>query len=211
MIFLYVFSMMLSLPNASLTESYRCITRQVKIIEEKKFPCVTYGVSTVDDEEIYFNYGGFNSVDDSSSGEVNKDSIFRICSQSKLITHARSSRKFFRRYYPSAFFCAVGCLTTYRKRETSSRFSCICLPPVYENPIILDDFSVENPSFKPATKVVRVEHLLNFSSGLFYDGIIVLPYSYTAKHDEEDPVGHFYNFIKVRRPSRCYKMSFVST
>ena len=64
MIFLYVFSMMLSLPNASLTESYRCITRQVKIIEEKKFPCVTYGVSTVDDEEIYFNYGGFNSVDD---------------------------------------------------------------------------------------------------------------------------------------------------
>ena len=94
--------MMLSLPNASLTESYRCITRQVKIIEEKKFPCVTYGVSTVDDEEIYFNYGGFNSVDDSSSGEVNKDSIFRICSQSKLITHARSSRKFFRRYYPIA-------------------------------------------------------------------------------------------------------------
>ena len=107
--------------------------------------------------------------------------------------------------WPSAFFCAVGCLTTYRKREISSRFSCICLPPVYENPIILDDFSEENPSFKPATKVVRVEHLLNFSSGLFYDGIIVLPYSYTAKHDEEDPVGHFYIFIKVRRPSRCYK------
>lgn len=74
-----------------LTESYQCIKRQVKIIEDKKLPCVTYGVSTVDDEEIYFNYGGVNSLDDPSSGEVNRDSIFRLCSQTKLITHARNS------------------------------------------------------------------------------------------------------------------------
>ena len=78
-------------------------------MQEKKLPCVTYGVSTVDDEEIYFNYGGLNSVDDPLSGEVNKDSIFRICSQTKLITHARYSRKFFRRDYPIAdclLFCS---------------------------------------------------------------------------------------------------------
>ena len=79
--------------------SHRTISTQVKIIEEKKLPCVTYGVSTIDDEEIYFNYGGFNSVDDSSSGGVNKDSIFRICSQTKLITHVRYCLSlFFRRY-----------------------------------------------------------------------------------------------------------------
>ena len=71
------------------------LIRQVRVIEEKKLPCVTYGVSTVDDEEIYFNYGGFNSVDDPASGEVNKDSIFRICSQTKLITHACYSRNFY--------------------------------------------------------------------------------------------------------------------
>ena len=75
--------------------------------------------------------------------------------------------------------------------------------PVFENPIILDDSSAENPFFKPATKVVRVEHLLNFSSGLFYPSITVLPYSYTAKHNEEDPVGHFYNLIKVSLPLSC--------
>ena len=72
--------------------------------------------------------------------------------------------------------------------------------PVFENPIILDDFSAENPTFKPATKVVRVEHLLNFSSGLFYPDIAVISLSYTTKHDKEDPVGHFYNLIKVGLP-----------
>jgi CubicO group peptidase (beta-lactamase class C family) len=72
--------------------------------------------------------------------------------------------------------------------------------PVFENPIILDDITKEKPSFKPATKVVRVQHLLNFSSGLFYPitaPIHVLPKPYVAPQQEEDPVGHFYNIIKV--------------
>lgn len=72
--------------------------------------------------------------------------------------------------------------------------------PIFENPIILDDITKKKPSFKPATKVVLVQHLLNFSSGLFYPigkPIHVLPEVYTAPHKEEDPVGHFYNVIKV--------------
>jgi CubicO group peptidase (beta-lactamase class C family) len=79
--------------------------------------------------------------------------------------------------------------------------------PIFENPVILDDFLAETPSFKPATKVVKVEHLLNFSSGLFYPSIIALPYPYTAKHDKEDPVGYFYNLIKVSLS--CCHVSFV--
>lgn len=73
--------------------------------------------------------------------------------------------------------------------------------PAFENPIILDDITAKNPSFKPATNVVRVEHLLNFSSGLFYpinNSIHEITTAYTAPYwEEEDPVGHFYNIIKV--------------
>ena len=72
--------------------------------------------------------------------------------------------------------------------------------PVFENPIILDDITAEKPSYQPATKVVLVQHLLNFSSGLFYPvgaPVHVLPMAYLAPHDGEDPVGNFYNLIKV--------------
>ena len=184
-----------------LTEPYQCIKRQVKVIEEKKLPCVTYGVSTVDDEEIYFNYGGFNSVDDPSSGEVNRDSIFRICSQTKLITHARYS---FTDITPQLtvyhFLLQLAALQLIEKGKLQTDSPVSAYLPVFENPIILDDFSAEDPTFKPATKVVRVEHLLNFSSGLFYPDIAVISLSYTTKHDKEDPVGHFYNLIKVGLP-----------
>jgi len=74
--------------------------------------------------------------------------------------------------------------------------------PVFENPIIqvLDDIAAGKPSYTPATQVVLVRHLLNFSSGLFYPvktQVHVLTKAYSAPHDEEDPVGHFYNIIKV--------------
>lgn len=69
--------------------------------------------------------------------------------------------------------------------------------PAFENPIILDDVLAEKPSFKPATGVVRVEHLLNYSSGLFYPQGLSMPASLSGPHDERDPVGHFYNLIKA--------------
>ena len=80
--------------------------------------------------------------------------------------------------------------------------------PTFKNPIILDDITANQPSLKPATKVVRVEHLLNFSSGLFYGSILNIPTPYVIPHDEEDPVAHFYSAIKVSLLSRFIK-SFV--
>ena len=69
--------------------------------------------------------------------------------------------------------------------------------PVFENPIILDDVAAEKPSFKPATEVIRIQHLLNYSSGIYYPQIFVLPNGYTEPHDQENPVEHFYDLIKV--------------
>ena len=111
--------------------------------------------------------------------------------------------------WPSAIFSLqLAALQLIEKGKPQADDHVSAYLPVFENPIILDDVSAENPSFKPATKAIRVENLLNFSSGLFYPEITVLPCSYTAKHNEEVPVGHFYDLIKVSLPSCCYKMSF---
>ena len=69
-------------------------------------------------------------MDDPSSGEINKDSIFWICSQTKMITHACFSWKLLRPYYRLLIvtFFSVGRIAAHRKRETSSRYTCIHLP-----------------------------------------------------------------------------------
>ena len=178
---------------------------QARIIEQKKIPCAVGGVSTVDDEEIYFNCAGFKSVDDPSSGEINKDSIFWICSQTKLITNVRPKTSYLRttislNLFYLLLYPQLAALQLIEKGKLQGDTPVSTYLPVFENPIILDDITKEKSSFKPATKAVRVQHLLNFSSGLFYpitNPIHVLPNAYTAPHQEEDPVGHFYNIIKV--------------
>jgi CubicO group peptidase (beta-lactamase class C family) len=59
-------------------------------VEEKKIPGFVFGATSVD-EEIYFKAGGNNVVDDPSSGPVTEDTVFWICSQTKLLTHVRSN------------------------------------------------------------------------------------------------------------------------
>lgn len=50
-------------------------------------PAIIGGVTTVDDE-IYFNAAGKKLVNDSSSsGSVDPDSVFMVCSMTKLLTH----------------------------------------------------------------------------------------------------------------------------
>lgn len=44
------------------------------------------GATTVE-EEIYSNGGGYRNVDDIASGEVNGDTVFWICSMTKLVAH----------------------------------------------------------------------------------------------------------------------------
>lgn len=143
-------------------------------------------------------------MDDPSSGEINKDSVFWICSQTKLVAHACSSLKCLRPMLPITdifYSLQLAALQLIEKGKLQKNTPVSTYISAFENPIILDDITAKNPSFKPATKVVRVEHLLNFSSGLFYpmdDPIHKITPAYTAPYsEEEDPVGHFYNIIKV--------------
>lgn len=73
--------------------------------------------------------------------------------------------------------------------------------PQFSNPIILDDATSQNPTFKPANNIVQVKHLLNFTSGLFYpftmDFGISLPPGYTGEHDMNDPHSQFFSLLQV--------------
>lgn len=62
---------------------------QARIAQEKKIPGFAFGATTVD-EEIYFNAGGYKVVNDPSSGAVDKDTVFWICSMTKLLAHVRT-------------------------------------------------------------------------------------------------------------------------
>ena len=61
---------------------------QKETIAAKKIPGFVLGVSNIE-HEIYFQGGGTNVIGDLSSGEVNPDSVFWICSQTKMIVAVR--------------------------------------------------------------------------------------------------------------------------
>ena len=61
---------------------------QKETIAAKKIPGFVLGVSNIE-REIYFRGGGTNVIGDLSSGEVNPDSVFWICSQTKMIAAVR--------------------------------------------------------------------------------------------------------------------------
>lgn len=69
--------------------------------------------------------------------------------------------------------------------------------PELSNPVVLDRSSGEL-EVKPAVNVMTVEHLLNHTSGLFYEpSDVPFPATYSAKHSKDDPIGNFFGLTKV--------------
>ncbi|KAF8963535.1 beta-lactamase/transpeptidase-like protein [Flammula alnicola] len=155
-----------------------------KIVEEKKIPGFVFGASTVD-EEIYFKGGGYNVVDDPSSGDVNEDSVFWICSQTKLITH-------------------IAALQLLEKGSIAVETPMADYLPEFANPVIVHDEMANTISYTFAKNTVRIKHLLNFSSGLFYPmkGMTLDKQlaAYVEPHSKEDPVSEFLSIIKGDLP-----------
>jgi hypothetical protein len=59
---------------------------QAQASEDPKMPGFIFGVTTAEGE-IYFKEGGYKVLNDPSSGKITPESVFWICSQTKLITH----------------------------------------------------------------------------------------------------------------------------
>lgn len=75
--------------------------------------------------------------------------------------------------------------------------------PQMKDPIIVESTSTQNTTFRPAMKAVTVQHLMNFSSGLFYplgpQDQLGLHEGYASKemHHAADPVSRFFQIIKA--------------
>ncbi|KAF8152902.1 beta-lactamase/transpeptidase-like protein [Crassisporium funariophilum] len=150
-----------------------------RVVKENNIPGFVLGAAAVDGE-VYFRGGGSNVVGDPASGDVNEDSVFWICSQTKLIAHLAG-------------------LKLVEQGKISFETPVSDYIPEFANPVIVDDVTSDKPSFKPAKTVIRMKHLFNFSSGLFYPVNRPTPYSlpdaYTAAHDKQDYISEFYRII----------------
>jgi CubicO group peptidase (beta-lactamase class C family) len=73
--------------------------------------------------------------------------------------------------------------------------------PELANPVIVDDEMAVPPSYRPAVNAIRIRHLLNSTSGLFYPMKGAAPDkqldAYAAPHSKENPVSEFLSLIKV--------------
>jgi CubicO group peptidase (beta-lactamase class C family) len=89
--------------------------------------------------------------------------------------------------------------------------------PEFKNLIVIEELpdpvdisttppALESVKYRPATNVMTVEHLMTFTSGLFYPSGAVLDWdkdiknTYTAPQDEANPAGGFIKGIKVQCP-----------
>ncbi|KDR77346.1 hypothetical protein GALMADRAFT_225461 [Galerina marginata CBS 339.88] len=157
-----------------------------RIVSEKKIPGFVFGASSVD-EEIYFNGGGDKIVNDPTSGKVDENTVFWVCSMTKFIVHLAALQ-----------LIEQGKFTA--DNPVSDFF------PDFATLLILSDTSSPtlSPPFTQAKTIMRVRHLLNFSSGLFYPAPPVpnasLPPSYVAPHNKEDPHGEFFKNVKGDLP-----------
>ncbi|PPQ86188.1 hypothetical protein CVT25_006931 [Psilocybe cyanescens] len=142
-----------------------------RIADEKKIPGFVFGVTSVD-KEIYFNSAGYNVVNDPESGAVGPDSMFWICSQTKLVAH-------------------IAALQLIDQGKLSLESLVSDYIPELVNPVIVSDRVAENPSFTSAKTAMCIKHLLNFSSGLFYVPRMSNPThlsgAYSEPHDQENP------------------------
>jgi len=77
--------------------------------------------------------------------------------------------------------------------------------PQLTNLIVLDNVMKDDPSFVPAKEIIRIKHLLNFTSGMYYPIKDVMMHpekqltQYNAPHNKDDPIGEFFNLVKVNR------------
>ncbi|KAJ3504818.1 hypothetical protein NLJ89_g7737 [Agrocybe chaxingu] len=119
-----------------------------KAIDDGRVPGAGLVVGTVD-REIYSGAAGLRSFQDPSAGKVDADSIFWICSQTKLIT-------------TTAILQLVG------RGLLGYDTPVALIIPELANPIVITDPSSPSSTYAPAKTPILLRHLLNHTSGLYY-------------------------------------------
>jgi len=161
-------------------------------------PGFVFGVSTAE-EEIYFNGGGHRILNDPSSGDVTPDSVFFICSQTKLITHV--SPQLLAILLCLIYFAQLAALQLIERGHIHVDDPVSKYVPEFTNLIVVDDVMKADPVYTPAKEIATVKHLLNFTCGLFYPpeemARCEMIVQYSSPQNKEDPIGEFFRLVKV--------------
>ncbi|KAF5323064.1 hypothetical protein D9611_009298 [Ephemerocybe angulata] len=131
---------------------------------EKKIPGFAIAVSNLD-EQLYVSAGGYKAYDDPSSGPISPDTVFWICSMSKLIT-------------------SIAGLQLIEQGKISFDDPIHKYIPQLKNAVI-----IEGGSHRPVTIHPTIGNLFSHSSGLSYfsffpDPIYGLPANYLFDQSE---------------------------
>ncbi|TFK31422.1 beta-lactamase/transpeptidase-like protein [Crucibulum laeve] len=153
-------------------------------VESRKMPNICFGATTAK-ENLYFNARGSRVFNESASGEIDKNSVYWICSETKTIT-------------------SIAIIQLIEKGKISMETPVSEILPELADPIILDNPIAKNSTYFSAKTTITVKHLLNHSSGMFYysEDPRQLPIPYTDLYDtDEDPISRFFALIRGDLPS----------
>ncbi|KAJ7511438.1 beta-lactamase/transpeptidase-like protein [Mycena galericulata] len=176
---------MVSLSSALKDKLDRILTEAV---ESKATPALSFAITTADGE-IYTRQVGIKLVDDSSSGSIDEDTVFWLCSQTKLITTLAALK-----------------LIEQGKIELDTPVEQVL--PELANPVIVTSYDATGKpaSTAPAKSKITFGQLLNHTSGLDYsaDGTtpasgMPIAYSHSYKSDENG-VATFFKILQGSLP-----------
>ncbi|KAJ7039365.1 beta-lactamase [Mycena alexandri] len=156
-------------------------------VASKITPALFLAVTTADGP-IYMHQTGTKLIDDPTSAAINEDTVFWLCSQTKLIT-------------------SIAALQLVDQGKIALDTPVESILPELKHPVVLGVDESGQPKTTPAKTKITLGHLLNHSSGLDYYGDPALrdpngmsvPYSHRYK-DDEDGVSTFFKILKGPHP-----------
>ncbi|KAJ7629725.1 beta-lactamase/transpeptidase-like protein [Mycena polygramma] len=153
---------------------------------------VFFGVTTAD-EAVYIRTAGTKLIDDPASGAVNEDTVFWLCSQTKLIT-------------------SIAALQLIEQGKIALDTPVESVLPELANAVVITarDDKGRPTSTVPAKEKILFGHLLNHSSGLDYNYDWTtppggMPLAYSHSYGAGEDVSTFLNFLKGPLPNVALK------
>jgi CubicO group peptidase (beta-lactamase class C family) len=161
------------------------LDEQRSIGQDGKLPAFVAGATTADGE-IYFNANGNKIVNDATSGDVDPDSVFWICSMTKMLTHITALQ-----------------LIDAGKLDPETPVADI-FPQLNDPVVVRDDITDPPEVLGPAKNILRVKHLLNFTSGTYSvvraNGGTALSEAHCREYGMEDYHSEFFRAVKGSLP-----------
>ncbi|PPQ69677.1 hypothetical protein CVT24_001210, partial [Panaeolus cyanescens] len=156
-------------------------------VQQGLVPAASFAFCNID-KVLYSGWAGQKTPNDPKSPAIDRDSVFWMCSQSKLVI-------------------TLALLQVLETGKIGYDTPVETIIPELKNPVIVHDITASPPTYRAATKTVLMRHLLNHTSGLAYrlceraspDGLTT---AYTSScYGGEHTVAKFFELIKGGLPS----------